>query len=209
MPDPAETSGTKRSASGSSAAAAPALPDNDQFLQRFAEALAAQNKDLVRELAQYMAGNGNGTRAAAPADRTDRLTELERRYELLRKQLAGPFDDEADAFGTGRVISVDPTSGPVKTLVRIATRNTGPIQRVMFGGDVEVTPDAPEVPPDPNRPVQLVTVHVPDGAQDGPVSVEADLGVFTSDISFTVTDVETGLGDPSLYIATPKGRYDR
>src|SRR2546430_415435 len=88
-----------------------------------------------------------------PVGRLSPLDEQHiRDYEVVRRQLAGPFDDEADIVGTGRIVSIRPAPVAPGQQITILLRNTGPALRVVFASDpdtvaVTVTPDASRASP--------------------------------------------------------------
>ena len=82
------------------------------------------------------------------------------------------------------ISSLDPTSGPVDTEVRIQGTNFGSqTGSVTFNGE-SASPDHWED--------QLIRVRVPDGATDGPVVVTTSAGKSSAGVNFTVTAPPAG-----------------
>src|SRR2546429_7134208 len=73
--------------------------------------------------------------------------QLIRDYEVIRRQLAGPSDDEATTLPSARIVSVYPPAAMAGDVIAIHLRNAGNPTRVAFAAEdgslVEVTPPAP------------------------------------------------------------------
>jgi hypothetical protein len=162
---------------------------------RLISALLEQNENYARQIERL-----TSTLATGLAERNglrDSEVQLIREYDITRRQLAGPADDEANTVSPARIVSINPPAGKVGDVVDIHLRNAGPATRVGFtgadGGTVSQTPE-PDArsatttsgPTDRRARDQLVRCKVPAGAVTGPVTVITDRGDPTSTFDFVV-----------------------
>jgi hypothetical protein len=108
-----------------------------------------------------------------------------RAYEVTRRQLAGPSDDEADTLGIGSIVSVTPP-GPVTagdSQLTVKVRNATEVDEIVFAADdgtvatneVRVLPAARAA----GDTDLSVAVSVPREAVTGPLSAVTDVGTLT------------------------------
>src|SRR5262249_38595322 len=107
------------------------------------EALLKQNETYAQQMERLNAPLVTGLTQRTPGLR-DVEVQLIRDYEVIRRQLAGPADDEASTLPSARIVSINPPAGKVGDEVCIHLRNAGRPTRVAFaaadGGLAEVTP---------------------------------------------------------------------
>jgi hypothetical protein len=159
--------------------------DVDQILEfirlgneRRSDEIALMAERLAQTLAEQI-GEAQG--------REERLDEGRiRAYDITRRQLAGPFDDEAGGLGAGAIVSVTPPTLSVGSACSVLLRDAGRAVEVAFASDdgtvaVRVTDTSRGAGTGiAARSYELVTVEVPAGAITGPITVVTDAGILTS-----------------------------
>ena len=124
-----------------------------------------------------------------------------RAYEITRRQLAGPSDDEADVIGIGSVVRVQVcgrANGPVRVggVLEVTVRHAARVDEVVFAGadGADVATQEFDVVAGV-RPTDLtVTVTVPEGAVTGPLTAVTDVGDLTFGKDVVIHDDGTGDG---------------
>ena len=168
---------------------APGLSSFNELL----EALLRQNENYAEQM-----GRLNEALVQGLAERNTGLRDVEiqliRDYEVIRRQLAGPSDDEATTLPSARIVSIYPPAAMAGEEIAIHLRNAGNPTRVAFAAEdgtlVEVTPPAPArgttgLAGRGARDI-IVRVTVPDGAVTGRITVITDRGDPTSAFDFVV-----------------------
>jgi hypothetical protein len=157
------------------------------------EALLRQNENYAEQM-----GRLNEALVQGLAERNTGLRDVEiqliRDYEVIRRQLAGPSDDEATTLPSARIVSVNPPAAMVGDEIAIHLRNAGNPTRVAFAAEngtlVEVTPAASASGAaglaGRGARDRAVRVTVPDGAVTGRITVITDRGDPTSAFDFYV-----------------------
>lgn len=190
--------------------------DMDQILEfirlgneRRSDEITLMAERLAQTVAEQLGQSGRG----------ERLDEGRiRAYDVTRRQLAGPSDDEADTLGIGTIVSVSPHVVRVGLPCLVLLRNTGrAVQAAFAGRDGTVTTNVGDPRRDEGagvaaRSYELVTVTVPEGALTGPITIITDTGDITS--SFDVPVAEAGaaaklLADHVFMAVTQPGRGER
>lgn len=149
--------------------------------------------------------------------RGERLDEGRiRAYDTTRRQLAGPFDDEANTLGAGAIVSVTPHTLHVGGPCRVMLRDAGQAVEVAFTSDdgtvavrvADTTGDAGTGTAP--RTYQLVSVDVPEGAVTGPITVVTDAGILTSAFDVLVAAEAPAYHLPDeVFIAQPRRGGER
>ena len=163
----------------------------DRTFKDLLQALLQQNENYAEQMERL-----NTVLVTGLSERATGLRDVEvrliRDYETIRRQLAGPADDEASALPSARIVSINPPAAMEGDQVAIHLRNAGRPTRVAFaaeGGLAEVTP-APDHITTGSAGKQprdvVVKVEVPKGAVTGPVTVVTDRGDPTSTFDFEV-----------------------
>jgi hypothetical protein len=159
--------------------------DMDQILEllrldneRRSDEIALMAERLAQTLAEQL-GEGQG--------RGERLDEGRiRAYDITRRQLAGPFDDEAGILGAGAIVSVNPPTLCVGAQCTVLLRDAGRAVEVAFtSADGTVPVRVTDTSRDAGKGIaarsyELVTVKVPADAITGPITVVTDAGILTS-----------------------------
>jgi len=159
--------------------------DMDQILEfirldneRRSEEITLMAERLAQTLAKQL-GESQG--------RGERLDEGRiRSYDVTRRQLAGPFDDEANTLGEGAIVSVTPHILHVGGPCRVLLRDAGQAVEVAFTSDdgtvavrvADTTGDAGTGTA--ARSHQLVSVDVHEKAVTGSITLVTDAGILTS-----------------------------
>ena len=160
--------------------------DMDQILEllrldneRRSDEITLMAERLAQTLAEQHFGEGQG--------RGERLDEGRiHAYDVTRRQLAGPFDDEAGILGVGAIVSVNPPTLYVGARCTVLLRDAGRAVEVAFtSADGTVLVRVTDTSRDAGKGIgarsyELVTVKVPAGAITGPITVVTDAGILTS-----------------------------
>lgn len=189
--------------------------DMDQILEfirlgneRRSEEITLMAESLAQTLAKQL-GDSQG--------RGERLDEGRiRSYDVTRRQLAGPFDDEANTLGAGAIVSVTPHILHVGGPCRVLLRDAGQAVEVAFTSDdgtvavrvAGTTGDAGTGTA--ARSHQIVSVDVPEGAVIGPITVVTDAGILTSAFDVLVAAEAPAYQLPDdVFIAQPRRGGER
>jgi hypothetical protein len=187
--------------------------DMDQILEllrldneRRSDEIALMAEHLAQTLAEQL-GEGQG--------RGERLDEGRiRAYDVTRRQLAGPFDDEAGILGAGAIVSVNPPTLYVGAQCTVLLRDAGRAVEVAFtSADGTVPVRVTDTSRDAGKGIaarsyELVTVKVPAGAITGPITVVTDAGILTSTFEVLVAAEASAYDLPDeVFMArtTPEG----
>jgi hypothetical protein len=104
-------------------------------------------------------------------------------YEITRRQLAGPSDDEADTLSLASIVSVYPTPVTVGTTMTVTVRNAGQVDEIVFASSdgTVATKDFTQLGRRQNShdTDQSVAVLVPQEAITGPLSAVTNAGILT------------------------------
>jgi hypothetical protein len=189
--------------------------DMDQILdllrldnERRSSEIALMAERLALTLAKQL-GGGQGSGDLLDVGRI-------RDYELTRRKLAGPFDDEAVPLGAGAIVSVTPSTLHVGRECRVLLRGAGQAAEVAFASDggtltVRVSDEGRHAGKGTAASAyQLVVVNVPPGAITGPISVVTETGTLTSTFDVPVAAETAGydLG-PDVFMAVLSRRGER
>jgi len=189
--------------------------DMDQILEfirlgneRRSEEITLMAERLAQTLAKQF-GESQG--------RGERLDEGRiRSYDVTRRQLAGPFDDEANTLGAGAIVSVTPHILHVGGPCRVMLRDAGQAVEVAFTSDdgtvaVRVADTASDARTGTAaRCHQLVSADVPEGAITGPITVVTDAGILTSAFDVLVAAEAPAYSIPDeVFVAQPRRGGER
>jgi hypothetical protein len=188
--------------------------DMDQILEfiregneRRSEEIALMAERLAQTLAEQL-GESQG--------RGERLDEGRiRAYDVTRRQLAGPSDDEADTLGAGAIVSVTPHTLHAGATCRVMLRDAGQAVEVAFASnDGTVVARVADTSHDAGtgtaaRSHELVSVSVPEGAITGPITVVTDAGILTSTFDVLVAEAAIGELAEEVFMALPPRRGER
>jgi hypothetical protein len=189
--------------------------DMDQILEllrldneRRSDEITLMAERLAQTLAEQL-GEGQG--------RGERLDEGRiRAYDVTRRQLAGPFDDEAGILGAGAIVSVNPHTLYVGARCTVLLRDAGRAVEVAFtSADGTVPVRVTDTSRDAGKGIgarsyELVTVKVPAGAITGPITVVTDAGILTSTFDVLVAAESAAYDLPEeVFMAVPPRRGER
>jgi hypothetical protein len=188
--------------------------DMDQILEllrldndRRSDEITLMAERLAQTLAEQL-GEGH---------RGERLDEGRiRAYDVTRRQLAGPFDDEAGILGAGAIVSVNPPTLYVGARCTVLLRDAGLAVEVAFtSADGTVPVRVTDTSRDAGKGIaarshELVKVHVPAGAITGPITVTTDTGILTSTFEVLVVAESAAYDLPEeVFMALPPRRGER
>lgn len=189
--------------------------DMDQILEllrldndRRSDEITLMAERLAQTLAEQL-GEGQG--------RGERLDEGRiRAYDVTRRQLAGPFDDEAGILGAGAIVSVNPPTLHVGARCSVLLRDAGQAVEVAFtSADGTVLVRVTDTSRDAGKGIaarshELVKVSVPAGAITGPITVTTDAGILTSTFEVLVVAESAAYDLPEeVFMALPPRRGER
>jgi hypothetical protein len=189
--------------------------DMDQILEllrlnneRRSDEIALMAERLAQTLAEQL---GEGLGRGEPLDE-GRI----RAYDITRRQLAGPFDDEAGILGAGAIVSVNPPTLYVDAACKVMLRDAGRAVEVAFASaDGTVPVRVTDASRDAGRGIgtrsyELVTVKVPEGAITGPITVVTDAGILTSTFEVLVAAEAPAYDLPEeIFMAVPSRRGEQ
>ncbi|MGW4646375.1 hypothetical protein [Kitasatospora sp. NPDC004289] len=158
---------------------------------------------LVRNFADELARR-------SPSARPDQ--ERMHAYDMMRRQFAGPYDEEASPLSAARLVSFFPRSGPAHARVTLSLKNAAQPVQVAFStghGGESVAAEILEVNSPAAGGIWSVTAAVPEAAADGPITVElTDGGSVTSPYDFLITTGPTRPSRPATAVTGDSGTRD-
>jgi hypothetical protein len=190
--------------------------DMDQILE-FIRLSNERRSDEITLMAEHLAQN-LAEQLSESRGRGERLDEERiRNYDVTRRQLAGPSDDEADTLGAGVIVRVAPNTLHVGRACDLLLRDAGQAVEVAFAsadGTIVVKVDTSYVAGTGtlarSHHLEYISVTVPKGAITGPITVVTDTGILTT--TFDVQVAAEGATDDlpnEVFMALPPRRGER